>query len=86
MNKLSIFKKGALVLFLATTALVGCSKSNDSNSGTEFQGVPYMLLTTNKPVGSNISLTIVAKEADKKDVWIDLNTTQIGRASSRERV
>ena len=54
MNKLSIFKKGALALLLATTALVGCSKSNESNSDTEFQGVPYMLLTTNKPVGSNI--------------------------------
>ena len=72
MSKLSIFRKGALALLVATTALVGCSKNNDSNSRSD-----YMLLTTDKPVGSDISLTIVAKEADKKDVWIDLNNNGV---------
>ena len=86
MNKLSIFKKGELSLFLSNTALVGCSKSNDSNSDTEFQGVPYMLLTTDKPVASNISLTIVAKEADKKDVWIDLNNNGVFDTGSDVRL
>ena len=74
MNKKSIFRRGALALLVATTVLVGCSKDNNSNPDPNNpQGTPYMILTTDKKVGSEITLTIETKEADKKDVWVDLN-------------
>lgn len=74
MNKKSIFRRGALALLVVTTVLVGCSKDNNSNPDPNNpQGTPYMILTTDKKVGSEITLTIETKEADKKDVWVDLN-------------
>ena len=36
-----------------------------------------MIFTTDKKVGSEITLTIDAKEADKKDVWVDLNNNGV---------
>lgn len=78
MNKKSIFRRGALVLLVATIALVGCSKDNNSNPDPNNpKGTPYMIFTTDKKVGSEITLTIDAKEADKKDVWVDLNNNGV---------
>ena len=78
MNKKSIFRRGALALLVVTTVLVGCSKDNNSNPDPNNpQGTPYMILTTDKKVGSEITLTINAKEADKKDVWVDLNNNGV---------
>ena len=78
MNKKSIFRKGALVLLVATIALVGCSKDNNSNpNSNNLKGTPYMIFTTDKKAGSEITLTINAKEADKKDVWVDLNNNGV---------
>ena len=74
MNKKSIFRRGALALLVATTVLVGCSKDNNSNPDPNNpKGTPYMIFTTNKKAESEITLTINAKEADKKDVCVDLN-------------
>ena len=78
MNKKSIFRRGALALLVATAVLVGCSKDNNSNPDPNNpQGTPYMILTTDKKVGSEITLTIETKEADKKDVWVDLNNNGV---------
>lgn len=78
MNKKSIFRRGALVLLVATIALVGCSKDNNSNPDPNNpKGTPYMIFTTDKKAGSEITLTINAKEADKKDVWVDLNNNGV---------
>ena len=78
MNKKSIFRRGALALLVATTVLVGCSKDNNSNPDpNKPQGTPYMIFTTDKKAGSEITLTINAKEADKKDVWVDLNNNGV---------
>ena len=78
MNKKSIFRRGALVLLVATTVLVSCSKDNNSNPDPNNpKGTPYMIFTTDKKVGSEITLTIDAKEADKKDVWVDLNNNGV---------
>ncbi|EFS97281.1 hypothetical protein HMPREF1977_1485 [Capnocytophaga ochracea F0287] len=78
MNKKSIFRRGALALLVATTVLVGCSKDNNSNPDPNNpQGTPYMIFTTDKKAGSEITLTINAKEADKKDVWVDLNNNGV---------
>ena len=78
MNKKSIFRTGALALLVVTTVLVGCSKDNNSNlDPNNPQGTPYMIFTTNKKAGSEITLTINAKEADKKDVWVDLNNNGV---------
>lgn len=78
MNKKSIFRRGALALLVATTVLVGCSKDNNSNPDPNNpKGTPYMIFTTNKKAGSEITLTINAKEADKKDVWVDLNNNGV---------
>ncbi len=78
MNKKSIFRRGALALLVATTVLVGCSKDNNSNPDPNNpEGTPYMILTTDKKVGSEITLTIETKEADKKDVWVDLNNNGV---------
>ena len=78
MNKKSIFRRGALALLVATTVLVGCSKDNNSNPDPNNpKGTPYMIFTTDKKVGSEITLTIDAKEADKKDVWVDLNNNGV---------
>ena len=78
MNKKSIFRRVALVLLVATIALVGCSKDNNSNPDPNNpKGTPYMIFTTDKKVGSEITLTIDAKEADKKDVWVDLNNNGV---------
>jgi hypothetical protein len=78
MNKKSIFRRGALALLVATTVLVGCSKDNNSNPDpNNSKGTPYMIFTTDKKAGSEITLTINAKEADKKDVWVDLNNNGV---------
>ena len=78
MNKKSIFRRGALVLLVVTTVLVSCSKDNNSNPDPNNpKGTPYMIFTTDKKVGSEITLTIDAKEADKKDVWVDLNNNGV---------
>lgn len=78
MNKKSIFRRGALVLLVVTTVLVSCSKDNNSNPDPNNpQGTPYMIFTTDKKAGSEITLTINAKEADKKDVWVDLNNNGV---------
>ncbi|EPE01178.1 hypothetical protein [Capnocytophaga sp. oral taxon 336] len=78
MNKKSIFRRGALALLVATTVLVGCSKDNNSNPDPNNpKGTPYMIFTTDKKAGSEITLTINAKEADKKDVWVDLNNNGV---------
>lgn len=78
MNKKSIFRRGALALLVVTTVLVSCSKDNNSNPDPNNpQGTPYMIFTTDKKVGSEITLTINAKEADKKDVWVDLNNNGV---------
>ena len=78
MNKKSIFRRGALVLLVVTTVLVSCSKDNNSNPDPNNpKGTPYMIFTTNKKAGSEITLTINAKEADKKDVWVDLNNNGV---------
>ena len=78
MNKKSIFRRGALALLVVTTVLVSCSKDNNSNPDPNNpKGTPYMIFTTDKKVGSEITLTIDAKEADKKDVWVDLNNNGV---------
>ena len=78
MNKKSIFRRGALVLLVVTTVLVSCSKDNNSNPDPNNpKGTPYMIFTTDKKAGSEITLTINAKEADKKDVWVDLNNNGV---------
>ena len=70
MNKKSIFRRGALVLLVVTTVLVSCSKDNNSNPDPNNpKGTPYMIFTTDKKVGSEITLTIDAKEADKKEIF-----------------
>ena len=78
MNKKSIFRRGALAFLVVTTVLVSCSKDNNSNPDPNNpKGTPYMIFTTDKKVGSEITLTIDAKEADKKDVWVDLNNNGV---------
>ena len=79
MNKKSIFRRGALALLVVTTTvLVSCSKDNNSNPDPNNpEGIPYMIFTTDKKLGSEITLTINAKEADKKDVWVDLNNNGV---------
>ncbi|EKY16900.1 hypothetical protein [Capnocytophaga sp. oral taxon 324] len=79
MNKKSIFRRGALALLVVTTTvLVSCSKDNNSNPDPNNpKGIPYMIFTTDKKLGSEITLTINAKEADKKDVWVDLNNNGV---------
>ena len=81
MNKKSIFRRGALAFLVVTTVLVSCSKDNNSNPDPNDpnnpKGTPYMIFTTDQKVGSEITLTINAKEADKKDVWVDLNNNGV---------
>ena len=78
MNKKSIFRRGALAFLVVTTVLVSCSKDNNSNPDPNNpKGTPYMIFTTDKKAGSEITLTINAKEADKKDVWVDLNNNGV---------
>ena len=60
MNKKSIFRRGALALLVVTTVLVGCSKDNNSNPDpNNSKGTPYMIFTTDKKAGSEITLTAV---------------------------
>ena len=56
MNKKSIFRRGALALLVVTTVLVSCSKDNNSNPDPNNpKGTPYMIFTTDKKVGSEIT-------------------------------
>ncbi len=81
MNKIAIFKKGVRELLVATIALVGCSKNDNTTPNpvpdSPKETAPYIQLTTAREKGSQIQLTIEAPKADKKDIWIDLNNNGV---------
>lgn len=56
------------VIALAAILLIGCTRGTQES---------YITLTTAKEVGETIKLTIDAAEADRTDVWIDLNNNGI---------
>ena len=74
----SFVRGGGLGLPGATIALVGWAKDDSSKPDADKrQGRSYRIVTAGKEGGSEIRGRIGGKEADKKDVWVDLNNNGV---------